>query len=180
LLLASLALPLAWLLMQAVHELGHVAAAWGTGGTVRAVVLHPLAISRTDVEPNPRPLVVAWGGPVVGVLLPLAVWAVAAGIKLRLAWLARFFAGFCLLANGLYIGVGSFQAIGDAGDLVRRGAPLWSLWLFGLICAPAGLGMWNGLGRHFGFGKDATPPEPAVVYCCAIGLAVVVVLELML
>ena len=174
---ASTAL-LSWFLMQPVHELGHVAGAWLTGGTVTAVVLHPLAISRTDVEPNPRPLVVAWGGPVVGVLLPLALWAAVAAVKLRLAWLARFFAGFCLLANGLYIGIGSLQGIGDAGDLVRHGSPLWTLWLFGVICAPAGLAMWNGLGRDFGFGKDATPPEPAVVYGCAIALAVVVVAEL--
>ena len=48
-----------WFLMQAVHELGHVLAAWLTGGAVQRVVLSPLEISRTDVMPNPRPLVVA-------------------------------------------------------------------------------------------------------------------------
>ena len=51
--------------MEAVHELGHVLAAWATGGLVTDVVLHPLTISRTDVRPNPRPLAVAWGGAVV-------------------------------------------------------------------------------------------------------------------
>jgi hypothetical protein len=40
-----------WLAMMTVHEFGHVLAAWGTGGTVTRVVLHPFAISRTDVSP---------------------------------------------------------------------------------------------------------------------------------
>jgi hypothetical protein len=52
-----------WLLMQAVHELGHVLAAWATGGTVRKVVLLPWAFSQTQLAANPEPLVVAWGGP---------------------------------------------------------------------------------------------------------------------
>jgi len=56
-LLAAL-IPLCWLAMQIIHEAGHVLAAWVTGGTVTAVVLHPLAISRTDVAPNPSPLTV--------------------------------------------------------------------------------------------------------------------------
>ena len=40
---------LSWLLMQAVHELGHAIGAWISGGHVERVVLHPLTISRTDV-----------------------------------------------------------------------------------------------------------------------------------
>jgi len=45
-----------WLLMQAVHELGHIVAGWLTGGQITQVVLPPLTISRTDVDPNPNPL----------------------------------------------------------------------------------------------------------------------------
>ena len=37
-------LPLSWLAMMAVHEAGHVAGAWFTGGTIAKVVLHPLTI----------------------------------------------------------------------------------------------------------------------------------------
>lgn len=171
---------LAWLLMQAVHEWGHVAAAWATGGTVRRVVLHPLAISRTDVAPNPQPLVVAWGGPLIGVLLPLAAWGAAAAMRLRAAWMLRFFAGFCLLANGLYIGVGSFQGVGDAGDLLRHGAPRWTLWLFGLLAAPAGLALWHNLARHAGWGPDARPASAADAWTVAIVLVVLIALELAL
>ncbi len=141
-----------WLGMQVVHELGHVAAGWTGGETVERVVLHPLAISRTDVSHERHPLLVVWGGPVLGSLLPLGLLAVAKSLRLGLSYLFRFFAGFCLIANGVYLGVGSFGGEGDAGDLLRHGAPRWSLILFGLICAPAGLYLWNGLGPRFGLG----------------------------
>src|SRR5688500_18208519 len=122
---------LAWLLLQVVHELGHVLAAWLTGGTVLRVVLDPLTVSRTDVDPNPQPLVVAWAGPIFGALAPLAIWGVLRVFRAPLAWLAQFFAGACLLANGLYLGVGAFNAVGDAGDIIRHGSPHWLLCLFG-------------------------------------------------
>jgi hypothetical protein len=80
--------------MMGVHELGHVVGAWLTGGVVQKVVLHPLAISRTDVEPNPQPLVVVWAGPFVGVLLPLGAGSLFHVGKFRGAYLLRFFAGF--------------------------------------------------------------------------------------
>ena len=66
-----------WLAMQAVHELGHVLGAVATGGQVTKVVLHPCTISRTDVHPNPHPLLVVWAGPVVGAALPLLAFLVA-------------------------------------------------------------------------------------------------------
>ena len=52
-----------WLLMQAVHESGHVLGASLTGGRVGRVVLYPLTISRTDLIDNPSPLIVVWAGP---------------------------------------------------------------------------------------------------------------------
>ncbi|WP_139228397.1 hypothetical protein [Planctomicrobium piriforme] len=66
-----------WLGMQIVHESGHVLAAWATGGSVVAVDLHPLHISRTDVRPNPWPRVVIWSGPIWGVLTPGVMWLLA-------------------------------------------------------------------------------------------------------
>ncbi len=140
--------------MMAVHELGHVLAAWATGGSVTKVVLHPRAISRTEVANSLEPLTVVWGGPTVGVLLPVAIWIALHFARIPGAYLPRFFAGFCLIANGVYIGVGSFNAAGDAGVMLRHGSPMWLLWLFGILTVPAGLTLWNGLGHHFGLGES--------------------------
>ena len=62
-----------WLMMQVVHEAGHIAGALATRGKVQKVVLHPLAFARTDISPNPHPLLVVWAGPIVGTLLPVLV-----------------------------------------------------------------------------------------------------------
>lgn len=146
-----------WFLMQAVHESGHVLTGLATGGKIACVVLLPLSISRTDFKENPNPLLACWGGPVLGVLLPLIAWAISAMTHRRCsAWL-RFFAGFCLIANGSYLAVGAKDGIGDAGDLIRHGSPAWLLYLFGAVAIPAGLWLWNGLGKEFGIGPQAAP-----------------------
>src|SRR5437899_8178546 len=138
-----------WLGMQAVHESGHVLGARFTGGRVARVVLSPLTISRTDLADNPRPLIVVWAGPAFGAVAPLLLWAIAALVRMRGAFVLRFFAGFCLLANGLYIGVGSFGRIGDCGDMLRHGSAPWHLWLFGAATAPTGLWLWHRQGPSF-------------------------------
>ena len=157
-----------WLGMQAVHELGHVIGAWATGGRVTRVVVYPLSLSRTDVLPNPEPQIVVWVGPVFGVLLPLAAWGLAAAAKMPGAFVLRFFAGVCLVANGLYIGLGSFDGVGDCGVMLRHGSQPWQLWLFGLIAAPLGLWLWHRQRRYFGLGADAEPIQPRVVYGSSI------------
>lgn len=112
-----------WLGMQAVHELGHVSGAWVTGGKVQRVVLHPLTISRTDLAENPSPLAVVWAGPLLGSLLPILLWLVAAAAKMPGNFVLQFFAGFCLIANGVYISLGSFGRIGDCGEMLRTAPP---------------------------------------------------------
>ena len=176
LLIASM-LALSWLIMQAVHEFGHIVVAWATGGTVTKVALHPLAISRTDVEPNPQPLVVAWGGPVIGVALPLLMWGIATVVRPTIAFVFRFFAGFCLVANGLYLGLGSFSAVGDAGDILRHGGSLWTLIVFGAITVPAGFALWNGQAPRFGIGLGAHTVSPHLAWGCTTVLAAVILLE---
>lgn len=165
-------LPLCWLAMMGVHELGHVMAAWFTGGTVTKVVVHPLAISRTDVSPNPEPLIVAWAGPLMGVGLPLLAWCCFCWGKLPGAGFVRFFAGFCLIANGAYIGVGSFHRVGDAGDIVRLGSPIWTAWLFGAVGIAAGLALWHGGGRPFGLGDARGQVDSRAVWTSVLLLAV--------
>ena len=60
-----------WLMMQIVHEAGHVAAACVSGASVDCVVLHPLQISRTDVLNDPSPRLTTWSGPLVGAIMPV-------------------------------------------------------------------------------------------------------------
>jgi hypothetical protein len=164
-----------WLGMQAVHEFGHVLGAWLTGGQVVHVNLYALSISRTDLAYNPRPLLVAWAGPVVGVLLPLILWAVAVWSRLRGAYLLRFFAGFCLIANGAYIGVGSLMGIGDCGEMLSHGSSSWQLWVFGAVTAPSGLWLWHRQGTHFGLGSGNGQVDARAAYAslmiCAMLLA---------
>jgi len=168
-----------WLGMQAIHELGHVLGAWVTGGRVERVVLHPLTISRTDLAVNPKPLIVTWAGPAVGIVLPLLIWRAAAALRLPGAFVFRFFAGFCLLANGLYIGIGSFDGIGDCGDLLRHGAPVWHLWLFGAIMAPVGLWLWHRQGPHFGLGPANQEVSREVAYATLVACLALLTLGLL-
>jgi hypothetical protein len=164
-----------WLGMQMVHELGHVCGAWMTGGSVERVVLHPLTISRTDVAPNPHPLLVVWAGPIIGILLPMLFWLAAAGLRLQAAFLLRFFAGFCLLANGLYIGIGSFHGVGDCGEMLRHGSAIGHLWMFGAVTAPVGLWLWHGQGAHFGLGSAKGRVNAAAAYASlAVCLALLI------
>jgi hypothetical protein len=167
-----------WLGMQLVHEFGHVLGLWATGGRVAKVVFHPLTISRTDPDPaaNPRPLAVVWAGPLLGVALPVLAWLAAAVVRLSGAYLPRFFAGFCLIANGAYIGAGSFDRVGDCGEMVRHGSPVWLLWLFGAVTVPAGLGLWHRLGPHFGLGSARGRVSARAAYvslACFVVLAAV-------
>lgn len=153
-----------WLGMQDVHELGHVTAAWLTGGRVSHVVVDPLAISRTDLSENPKPQIVVWGGPIFEALVPLLLWLAARAARLHGAFVLRFFAGFCLIANGAYIGAGSSSRIGDAGEMLKHGAARWQLWLFGAMTVPTGLWLWNGLGSQFGLGRSRGLVSPKVAY----------------
>jgi hypothetical protein len=171
-------LTLSWLMMMAVHEAGHVLHARLSGGEVKQVVLQPLEFSRTDVDPNPRPLTVAWGGPIWGVLLPLLLWRLGEFLKLRWAYLLRFFAGFCLLANGAYIGVGWYSWVGDAGMIRALGTPIWEMIAFGLVCCGSGLYLWNGAGGKFGIG--AAREEVAGSHVIGVSTALLVVVAVMI
>lgn len=173
-------LALSWLGMMAVHELGHVLAAVVTGGKVARVVLHPLAFSRTDLATNPHPLIVGWGGGVVGVLLPLLIAGAFSAAHRRSSYVFRFFAGFCLVANGAYLGAGSWDGIGDAGDLIAAGAPRWTLMSFGVIAVLAGHWTWNGLGRSFGLRTNGANIDRATALGTAALLVLIIVVETIL
>ena len=168
-------LALTWLGMMVVHEAGHAIGAWTSGGTVEYVYLHPLHFSETVVSHNPHPLWVTWAGPVLGVLIPLGAWLIAARFKANWAYLLRFFTGFCLLANGAYMGIGVFAGIADAGNLMEQGASTWQLVLFGALCMPSAFVLWNRLGTHFGLGEAHGQVNPRHAY---VVLAIVLMLIL--
>jgi hypothetical protein len=153
-----------WFAMQAVHEFGHLLHAWLSGGVVQRLVLHPLQFSRTDLAANPHPQFVAWGGAVWGCLLPLSALGMARCFRWSWWYAVAFLAGFCLVANGAYLGAGAFVGAGDAGDLLRYGAPRWSLVAFGVAAVSGGFWLWNGLGPHFGLGPAARPVSRAAAW----------------
>jgi hypothetical protein len=179
-LLVVSSLLLAWLGMMAVHELGHCVNAWLSGGSVARVVLHPLAISRTDLARNPHPQFTAWGGALWGCAIPLAVALAMRIFRAPGAYLARFFAGFCLLLNGVYLAEDAFFRAADGGDLVRHGAPAWTLVASGAAAMAIGLALLNGLGPRFGFGEARGRVDRRAALGVTCALAVVVLIEVML
>ncbi|HUT13258.1 MAG TPA: hypothetical protein VMY42_22405 [Thermoguttaceae bacterium] len=168
-----------WLAMMAVHELGHVLHAWLSGGTVVNVVLHPATISRTDVWPNPHPLAVAWGGAVWGCLIPLGLLAAVRWAARSYAYLAAYFAGFCLIANGAYLAAGSLVSGPghDAADILLYGGRRWPLIAFGLSCVAAGLYLWNGLGPKFGLGSAKGNVDRRAAVGVTLALLLLVIAE---
>lgn len=162
-----------WYGMMVVHESGHVLAAWSSGGQVARVVLDPLGFSRTDLAENPHPLLVAAAGPAWGSAFPLVVWLIVRGARLRLAFLVRAFAGFCLIANGVYLASATILPVGDSEDLLRLGAPLWAVVVPGLAGFIGGLTLWNGLGLNFGCG--GRPVDRVAVLAATSSLALLVI-----
>ncbi|MBT4866786.1 MAG: hypothetical protein HON53_16910 [Planctomycetaceae bacterium] len=169
-------LAVCWLAMIAVHELGHVVGAWVTGGSVERVVLYPLAISRTDVSPNPHPGIVVWLGPIVGAILPLALFAVVPRRLTVLRNVARFFAGFCLIANGGYIAYGAIDGVGDCGEMLRNGTPQWVLYAFGAVTIPLGLSVLHSLGSLHQFINKPPTITPRMTYLVVSVLLLAVVI----
>ena len=131
---------LSWLLMMALHELGHLWHGWLSGARLAAVHLPLVGFSRTDFVVNPNPLFVVWGGPLWGCLLPLALWGGVRLLAKPYAYLAAWFAGFCLIANGGYLLGGAFLAGGadDGGVILQHGGARWQLLVFGVLAIAAG------------------------------------------
>jgi len=213
---------LSWLGMMAVHELGHIVGAVITGGDVVRVVLHPAAISRTDVSPNPSPLIVAWAGPVLGCLIPalmvLSLLCFATSARTvkdsktshpfsnsrrfsidkdadqdqvasplsrcsrrtslsTMISLSKFFSGFCFIANGAYLGIGVFDRIGDADELLKAGSPPWVLIVFGIVACFSGMLIWHRLGSPTVIFRSGREFDPWLVKGLVATLVLVIVVE---
>jgi hypothetical protein len=129
--------------MLVTHELGHVIGAWMSGGRVLSVSIPLVGFSQTIVHPNPHDVFETWCGPVIGSILPALVLLVVRAVQRRMPTLLGLFAGFCLIANGAYLGIGWIWRAGDAGDLVRLGAPVWVLLGSGAVGVTSGLLCWH-------------------------------------
>jgi hypothetical protein len=151
-----------------------------TGGRVVRVVLHPLEISRTEVAPNPQPGVVVWLGPIAGCALPLAGFLMTPRRWVVWRSAARFFAGFCLIANGAYIAGGAYAQVGDCGEMLRTGTPYWAMLAFGAMASATGLYLWHGLGSPREFIKRPSLVTPWMAYAAAAALVTAVAVEFLL
>ena len=88
---------IAWTVMVLTHELGHFIGGWASGATLTACDLAPWRLPYSIHHPDPHPKITLWGGPLIGVLVPLAM---ALLIRHRYVW---FVADFCLISNGGYL-----------------------------------------------------------------------------
>lgn len=134
---------LAWWPMMAIHELGHVIGSMFSGASIERIVLWPWGISETIRTGSKAPLVDTWFGPVFGVVAPAMVYYCFKNRGFRGRSLLGFFCGFCFVSNGLYIGVGWIDSVGDSGDLVQLGSPVELLLVFGIGCLTIGMILWH-------------------------------------
>ena len=168
-----------WLLMMVLHEGGHVLNGWLSGAQFSEVDLPPWGFSRTDFAENPHPLFVAWGGVIVGCALSLASLFLIRATVPCYDYLARWFAGLCLIANGAYLTGGIFHEsrADDAGVILQNGGASWQLLLFGIPTVAAGLYLWNGLGPQFGLGAGNGNVDHRAAVNMTVALLVIVGIE---
>jgi hypothetical protein len=131
--------------MEIVHEFGHVLNAIATGGRVVAVEIPLIGTSQTLVAPNPQELFEIMGGPLWGILIPLLACGLARYFTDRVPETLKFFAGFCLIANGAYLAIGWWWPASDGGQLARLEVPKETLVGIGVIASAVGLGVWHSL-----------------------------------
>ena len=107
-----------WCTMTFLHESGHLICGWASGGTLQSADLLPWHLPYSNFEPDPRPLITLWGGPVLGVFIPLVI-----ALALRKDWM-WFIAYFCILANGSYLAMAwvSGDKYLDTPKLIEHGA----------------------------------------------------------
>lgn len=115
----------------ALHELGHVLAAWMTGGRVQALHLHPFTTSYTNISPDPSPLLTHAAGVTLGPLAGLA--CIALGRRFEGTYAVPLYTtGVATFAtSGIYLVVGTLTGAGDARVLLDLGMPALGLLLAG-------------------------------------------------
>ena len=107
-----------WCVMTFVHECGHIICGWSCGGTLTNFDLLPWHLPFSIFDPDPRPLITLWGGPLLGAVIPLVF-----AMLIRKDWMS-FIAYFCVLANGSYLATAwvSGDRYLDTPKLLEKGA----------------------------------------------------------
>ena len=59
--------------MAFTHEMGHIVGGWCCGGALKNADLLPWHLPYSIFDPDPKPLVTLWCGPVLGVVVPVAI-----------------------------------------------------------------------------------------------------------
>jgi hypothetical protein len=127
--------------MTFTHEMGHILCGWACGGTLTSADLRPWQMPYSFFEPDPLPLATIWGGPILGVVIPVII-----AFLVRRSWM-WFVAYFCVLANGTYIAVAWFSGDKylDTTKLLEHGAHPMSIGLYSILTIGFG---YPGFRRH--------------------------------
>ncbi|MBI9018538.1 MAG: hypothetical protein JEZ07_14895 [Phycisphaerae bacterium] len=148
-----------WYVMMAVHELGHVAGSWVTGGQVDRVVFGLLKLSRTDLICNPHPLIVAWSGFAGGVVFPGIIYLLWRVFKIPgLNFIFGLFC-FCLIVNGVYMAADAFYKSADGKSIIQHGGNMWQLLVVGIFLTAFGLWLVDNLQRKVEVKKPAAKQD---------------------
>ncbi len=157
-LLKILALLLAsWCVMVLTHESGHVIAGWLTGGKLQQADLRPWHLPYSFFQPNPRPLITLWSGPLLGAIFPVLL-----ALVFKRDWL-WFIANFCLLANGAYLALAWLfpDPMLDTTKLFAHGAHPVTVALYSLVTIGFGYtGFRRSCRRIFQTGETDEPRHP--------------------
>lgn len=141
-----------WCVMTFTHEMGHIFGGWLCGGTLKDADLLPWHLPYSIFDPDPIPLITLWCGPILGVVVPLAL---AMTVRRRWMW---FIANFCIVANGAYIATAwmSNDRYLDTPKLLEHGAHPATIAIYCLLTIGFG---------YIGFRRSCVcilgQPEPA-------------------
>ena len=118
-----------WCVMTFTHEMGHIVGGSCCGGSLKTADLYPWHLPYSIFDPDPMPLVTLWCGPILGVLVPLAI-----AFAVRRDWM-WFIANFCVIANGAYLATAWFSTdrFLDTPELLRHGAHPVTLGIYCLL-----------------------------------------------
>ena len=123
-----------WCVMTFTHEMGHIVAGSCCGGTLQSADLRPWRLPYSLFNPDPMPLVTLWAGPILGVIVPVAL-----ALIVRRNWM-WFIAHFCVIANGTYIATAWYSGDRylDTAKLLEHGSPPLLIAVYCAITITAG------------------------------------------